>query len=76
MLAKKGASEVETSTRPRPIVYDQPLIVKLESGLKRRLKMEAASQGTDMSKITRDAIEKYLDDQQKKRERRARGQAA
>jgi hypothetical protein len=45
----------------RELVYDQPLMVKFPPDLKRRLKIEAARRGTDMSKITRIAVEEYLD---------------
>ncbi len=37
------------------------LMVKLSPKLKRRLKRAAAAQRTDMSKLTREAIEEHLD---------------
>jgi predicted transcriptional regulator len=52
--------------------YD-PLIVKLDPELKRRLKVAAARSGTDMSKLTRRAIEEYLDRLEPHRRRGGRG---
>jgi predicted transcriptional regulator len=53
----------------RELSYDEPLLVKLEIALKRRLKMEAARTGTDMSKITRQALVEYLDRSERRRKR-------
>lgn len=36
-------------------------MVKLEPELKQRLKVEAARRGTDMSKLTREALSEYLE---------------
>jgi predicted transcriptional regulator len=47
---------------PRELVLDTPLMVKLDPTLKRRLKAAAAQRQTDMSKLTREAIARYLDE--------------
>ena len=39
----------------------EPLMVKLEPDLKRRLKLAAVEHGTDMSKMVRRAIVEHLD---------------
>ena len=44
----------------RPLTYYEPLMVKLEPALKRRLKIESVRRDTDMSKMTRQAIVEYL----------------
>jgi predicted transcriptional regulator len=46
----------------RELVLDTPLMVKLDPMLKRRLKAAAAERRTDMSKLTREAIARYLDE--------------
>ncbi len=46
----------------RQLVLEETLMVKLEPELKRRLKVEAARQGTDMSKITRKLLLAHLDE--------------
>lgn len=53
----------------REMRYEEPLMVKLEPELKKRLKIEAATTGTDMSKMVRAMIVADLD-----RRERARGQ--
>jgi predicted transcriptional regulator len=45
----------------RELVLEEPLMVKVEPALKRRLKIEAARMGTDMSKMVRQAIMEHLD---------------
>ncbi len=45
---------------PRTAIHEQLLMVKLPSALKLRLKRAAAKQHTDMSKLTREAIEEHL----------------
>jgi predicted transcriptional regulator len=53
----------------RELRYDQPLMVKLEPDLKRRLKIEAAASGTDMSKMVREMIANELDRRERERRR-------
>ena len=45
----------------RSVRYEEPLMVKLEPELKRRLKVEAARSDTDMSKLVRALIVEELD---------------
>lgn len=45
----------------RELIHEKPLMVRLEPTLKRRLKRAAAELDTDMSKLTREALEEYLD---------------
>jgi predicted DNA-binding protein len=49
--------------------YNELLMVKLPRALKRRLKRAAADRKTDMSKLTREAIEEHLE----RLERESRG---
>ena len=44
----------------RQAAYEQLLIVKVPATLKRRLARAAAARHTDMSKLTREAIEEHL----------------
>jgi predicted transcriptional regulator len=46
---------------PRKAEYEQLLVVKVPKALKRRLERAAARRHTDMSKLTRDAIEEHLE---------------
>lgn len=52
---------------PKELRYEEPLMVKLEPELKRRLKIEAARSGTDMSKMVREAIVEILDRRESER---------
>jgi predicted transcriptional regulator len=45
----------------RELVHEEPLMVRMDPGLKRRLKITAAQQGTDMNRMARTAISEYLD---------------
>ena len=45
----------------RELTYVEPLMVKLEPQLKKRLKKRAVEEGTDMSKMVRALIVKELD---------------
>jgi predicted transcriptional regulator len=45
----------------RRAAYDELLMVKLPPTLKSRLKRAAAASRTDMSKLTREAIEEHLE---------------
>jgi len=56
----------------RELQFEQPLMVKLTPQLKRRLKIEAVRQNTDMSKMVRQAIEEHLDKIEKRRDARAK----
>jgi predicted transcriptional regulator len=42
------------------LIQEEVLIVRLEPELKQRLKLEAVKQRTDMSKITRRALQEHL----------------
>ena len=53
----------------RPLTYYEPLMVKLEPALKRRLKIESVRQETDMSKMTRQAIIEFLNKIERRRAR-------
>jgi plasmid stability protein len=52
---------------PREMRYNEPLMVKLEPTLKRRLKIEAARSGTDMSKMVREMILRELESLERQR---------
>jgi plasmid stability protein len=66
--------EVDIMSRdPR---YNEPLMVKLEPALKRRLKIEAARNGTDMSKMVREMILRELESlERQRRAEEGRGRA-
>lgn len=51
----------------RDLRYEEPLMVKLEPELKKRLKVEAATSGTDMSKMVRAMIVAELDRREQER---------
>ena len=51
----------------RELVYETPLMVKLDPQLKRRLKLAAVEYGTDMSKLVREAIAAHLDELDRQR---------
>jgi plasmid stability protein len=51
----------------REMRYNEPLMVKLEPTLKRRLKIEAARSGTDMSKMVREMILRELESLERQR---------
>lgn len=55
---------------PKKMVFEEPLMVKLEPELKRWLKIEAAASGTDMSKLIRELLHAERD----RRERELRRQ--
>jgi predicted DNA-binding protein len=79
----RQADEIEKLTREiearelarRGLAYEEPLMVKLPSELKERLKVEAARSRSDMSKIVRDLITDYvkrMEDERRKEEGRGR----
>ena len=54
----------------RELVLEQPLMVKVDPALKKRLKLEATRQGTDMSKMVRQAIVEHLEKVERRRQTR------
>ena len=45
----------------RQLKYDDPLMVKLEPELKRRFKIQATREGSDMSKVARRLVREYVE---------------
>jgi hypothetical protein len=45
----------------RKVTYDKPIMVKLEAAEKRRLKVQVAREGTDVSKLVRRLVHEYLE---------------
>ena len=45
----------------KKLTYETPIMVKLEPAEKRRLKVQVAREGTDISKLVRRLLREYLD---------------
>jgi hypothetical protein len=46
----------------KTLTYETPIMVKLEPEEKRRLKVQVAREGTDISKLVRRLLREYLDE--------------